>query len=111
MQLIARDGHAAGVQIEGRHFEGSLGQAAIDDREAAVLPNQKLQMRSGPADEDERVTIGDPFPKLAGDNATERIKPFTHVGLFAVKMISPLCGDGQQTAHDRNDFKNSALTG
>ena len=56
---LSEDGNERGdgIQVEGRHFEGAFFQPPIEDRKAALLIDQHLQMRARLVDKDKSVTI------------------------------------------------------
>lgn len=87
MQLIGGELQALCIQVKGRHLKSPFFQSAVKDRKASLFVHQQLQVGSRPVDEDERIALGDLPAQLIGHNASKLVKPFAHVGLFAVKMI------------------------
>lgn len=111
MKLVDAELHAPRIQVKGRHFEGAFFQPPVEDREAALLIDQHFQVRAGLVDEDKSVSLGDLSPQLIGDNTTEKVEPFAHIGLLPVKMIGPVIAQRDQATHDISSLRYAALTG
>lgn len=111
MQLIGSERKGVLIEVENRRFEGAFFQSSIDNCKAIRFPYQELEVRTGAVDEDKGIAIRHGLTELGGDDATQGIKAFAHVGLFAVEMVAAQLREMQQTTHDRSSFKNEAGTG
>jgi len=62
-------------------------------------------------DENKNISTHYVFSQLILNDAAQWIKAFTHIGFFAVKMITTLICEMNDAAHLRSSFKNEAFTG
>src|SRR5690606_15100002 len=111
MQLINAKLHAPCIQIKRGRFECALLQSPIKDCEAALLIDKHLEVSARTIDENKGVTPGNDLTQFIGDNAAELIKPFAHISLLSIEMITPLICEMKQRTHATSSFKNEALTG
>jgi hypothetical protein len=100
MQLINAYLHASGIQVKSWDFKSAFLQPPVKNGKPALLVDQHLQVRTGLVDEDEGVPLRHLPPQFTRDDAAKLVKPFAHIGLFAVKVIGPVIAQQDQAAHD-----------
>lgn len=105
MQLIGVELHAPGVQLKCRHFKSTFLQPPVEDSKTALLIDQHFQMRAGLIDENKGIALGNLSPQFIKDDAAQQVKPFTHIGLFAVQMVSPMIAQHDQATHASSSLR------